>query len=432
MLDYLLKRLILLTYFAFTITFVQAEHVIKVTPKDDKTIFKTGENAEWDIYLEKDKLPYEGEISFSLREGAFKTVDQGKLSIKKGKAHYKATRKTSGTLLFTLNTRSLGWKLKRDEVNRPYGGAAFQINEIKAATDEPSDFDSFWQQQTQLSDKLPLNPKLEKIDHPDVDLWKIELDNINGTKIYGHIAKPKNIKGSLPAIANFEGAGVRARSMNRVIHSAKSGWLCMNIIAHSISPDEDSSFYTNLSKGELKGYPGFGKEDKEKSYFKRMLIGTYRTVEYLTQRPDWNGKTMQCNGGSQGGLQAIAATALHPKVNYLSANVPAGCDHLGQLIERKSGWPRAFMDNTESQTTSKYYDAVFFARRISCPTLVGVGMIDNTCPPEGVIAMYNQLKGPKKLVVMPIAGHGGPEHKVYWSAFGQFTNSVKFNKFKNF
>lgn len=45
--------------------------------------------------------------------------------------------------------------------------------------------------------------------------------------------------------------------------------------------------------------------------------------------------------------------------------------------------------------------------RITCPVLVGVGAIDETCPPEGVIAAFNQIPSPKQLVVEPGANHGG-------------------------
>ena len=35
-----------------------------------------------------------------------------------------------------------------------------------------------------------------------------------------------------------------------------------------------------------------------------------------------------------------------------------------------------------------------------------VGLCDTTCPPTGVIAAYNQLKGPKQIIILPMWGHG--------------------------
>jgi cephalosporin-C deacetylase-like acetyl esterase len=36
-----------------------------------------------------------------------------------------------------------------------------------------------------------------------------------------------------------------------------------------------------------------------------------------------------------------------------------------------------------------------------------MGLIDTTCPPAGIFAMVNQLRGPKEVVVMPQGGHQG-------------------------
>ena len=44
---------------------------------------------------------------------------------------------------------------------------------------------------------------------------------------------------------------------------------------------------------------------------------------------------------------------------------------------------------------------------MKCPALVGVGLIDTTAAPSGVFSAYNQLGGPKEIVVMPGANHRG-------------------------
>jgi cephalosporin-C deacetylase-like acetyl esterase len=38
--------------------------------------------------------------------------------------------------------------------------------------------------------------------------------------------------------------------------------------------------------------------------------------------------------------------------------------------------------------------------------LIGVGLIDTTCPSPGVYAAYNQLQGSKEIVVLPFGEHG--------------------------
>ena len=64
-----------------------------------------------------------------------------------------------------------------------------------------------------------------------------------------------------------------------------------------------------------------------------------------------------------------------------------------------------------------YYDLVWCARRIKCPILVSVGFVDNSCPPTGIYAFYNELKSDKKIYNKVDYGHGGAPNdyeKVVW------------------
>ena len=273
---------------------------------------------------------------------------------------------------------------------------------------------------------------LEKVEAGgDVDYWKITMGNIRGTKVYGQIARPKEAKGKLPAFLIVQWAGVYPLSRDWVINRAKAGWLAMNIIAHDQPIDRDKKFYDDLSGGALKNYPAIGSNNRDTSYFLRMYLSCYRAADYLVGRPDWDGKTLLVEGGSQGGLQAVMLAGLHPAVSAVTASVPAGCDHTGELVGRAPGWPQwianAGKDRAKAIEACKYFDVVNFARRAKCPVLVGVGLIDTTCPPEGVIAMFNQLQGPKELVILPVAGHQdkNDSHKPYYAASWRWSEAVR-------
>ena len=121
---------------------------------------------------------------------------------------------------------------------------------------------------------------------------------------------------------------------------AGDGWLCLNIEAHDLPIDEPESFYKAQSDGPLNNYPAIGNEDRETSYFLRMYLSCYQAARYLTERDDWDGKTLVVIGGSQGGLQALMTAAIHPKITAAMAIVPAGCDALGPTVGRKGGWPQ--------------------------------------------------------------------------------------------
>jgi len=65
-----------------------------------------------------------------------------------------------------------------------------------------------------------------------------------------------------------------------------------------------------------------------------------------------------------------------------------------------------------------------FAPKFKGPAIVGIGLIDTVCPPEGIFATVNQLSGAKKLVLMPLSGHGGPS-RAYDQVFGPFLEEQK-------
>ena len=110
-------------------------------------------------------------------------------------------------------------------------------------------------------------------------------------------------------------------------------------------------------------------------------------------------------------MQSILTAGLHPKISAVLACVPAGCDLNGPVAGRLAGWPSWYWqtqgkDPAKVRRAAGYYDIVNFAPRVTCPVLIGAGLIDTTCPSPGVFAAFNLLKCPKEIVVLPLGEHG--------------------------
>jgi cephalosporin-C deacetylase-like acetyl esterase len=211
-----------------------------------------------------------------------------------------------------------------------------------------------------------------------------------------------------------------------VVRPAKKGFLILNIQAHDIPVDESPEFYKNLKETTLKDYTSMGVDSRETCYFLRMLLGCVRAAEYLTSRPDWDGKTLIVCGGSQGGLQSFATAALFPKVTALVCDVPAAGDASAVLAHppRALGWPASLFpprtndpDGAKARTTLSYFDTVNFAARIHCPANVAVGLIDEIARPASVAAIYNAIPGTnKELMIFPLFDHGASGAAPIWWA----------------
>ncbi|MBN2711308.1 MAG: acetylxylan esterase, partial [Planctomycetes bacterium] len=145
-------------------------------------------------------------------------------------------------------------------------------------------------------------------------------------------------------------------------------------------------YFKEFSAG-LKNY-AFSKEensDREKTYFHGMAFRVLRALEYVKSLPEWNGKELQSNGGSQGGLQGLWGAGLDPDVTSSNIWSPWCCDLGGITLGRQRGWRPDY--NTELD----YYDPVFHAKRIKAKVHIIANYGDYTCPPSGVWVVYNNI-----------------------------------------
>jgi cephalosporin-C deacetylase-like acetyl esterase len=256
-----------------------------------------------------------------------------------------------------------------------------------------------------------MDAKLErvaKLSDDRVDCYKISLANIEGKRVHGWLSVPKG-KGPFPAVLTVPGAGVYGIGPDK--GHAYLGALSMNIIIHDMPVDENKDFYAKMSAGPLKNYRDIGMDDKNKSYYRSVILGCVRCIDYLVSRDDFNKKELAVTGGSQGGALTLITSGLDQRVTLAAPNVAAMCDHSGMAFDRVSGWPHWLMRvNAENKAkvleTSAYYDAVNFARKFKGKSVHGVGFIDTVCAPTTVYAAFNVHPEPKVMINSPLMGHG--------------------------
>ena len=395
---------------------------LTLTPNQPGAVYPLGKKIIWRVQVRQDVLPV-ATLAYVLKRGGGTVMGQGRLDLKSGSATIETSLAEPGTILTEVTGANAAGKPLH-----ALAGVAVAPEKIPVSSPCPDDFDAFWTAKLNELAAVPEHPVLApgRSNKAGVDYWKLTLDNIRGTHIYGQLARPAGKK-KLPAMLIVQWAGVYPLSPTTVTGMAAQGWLALNISAHDLPIDEPAAFYENLTKGALTNYPAIGNDDREKSYFLRMFLACHRAVDYLAERPDWDGRTLVVTGTSQGGLQSFVAAGLNHKVTGLMALVPAGCDDTGDLAGRNPGWPywmahAGHRDSQKVRDTARYFDGVNFAARVQCPALVGLGLIDTTSPPSGVFAAINQLKGPKEVVVLPEANHHGDNktHAAYLQRAGEW------------
>lgn len=147
-----------------------------------------------------------------------------------------------------------------------------------------------------------------------------------------------------------------------------------------------------------------------------MYLRVVTALDFLTERDEWNGDDLVLRGSSQGGAQVFAGAALDSRVTVIAASVPAMCDLSGALVGRRGGWPRPMPANLQNAeeverifNTFRYYDSGLFAKRIGADAIVSLGLIDATCPADGIQATINNLRGEVVPLYRPRMSHAIPE-----------------------
>ena len=303
------------------------------------------------------------------------------------------------------------------KVLKAAAAAGIAVDDLSPSRELPVDFGAFWDEQKEHLAEVPLEWVAADVDSGDPQILAsdVQVDSIDGVPVSGYVAWPREAQHqSLPAVLWVHGAGVRGSSKPAAVAGAREGFLSMDINAHGLPNGEPAAFYKKLAEEDLEEYWHDGRSNRDGVYFKNMFLRLVRAIDYLTSRPEWDGRVMAVVGHSQGGAQALVAGGLDDRVTFIGAGVPAMCDHTGMLRRRISGWPK-FVPILEDgkpdplvAEVSRYFDAVNFARRCHCEAIVSIGYVDRTCPPTGCYVAYNQLRGKKGLVLRPLMGHAAP------------------------
>lgn len=376
-------------------------------------IYKTGEQARVEVQFYKYGIPQDGlVVNYELGGDMMPADKKGTVKLKNGRAVISlGTMKTPGFRDCRL-TAQLDGKTYRHHVK-----VGFSPEKIEPYTQVPSDFTSFWEQAVAEAARCPMVYSLTPVpaySNDKADCYLLKLQCVRpGNYVYGYLYIPK-AEGKFPVVFCPPGAGIKPiKEPTKKRFYAEQGCIRLEIEIHGIRPDLDAATYGEISNAfgyKDNNYLCNGLDNRDSYYMKRVYLACLRCIDFLTSLPQWDGKNVICQGGSQGGALAIVTAALHPKVTACVANHPALSDMAGYKAGRAGGYPHFFTRNKGMDTPAKintmaYYDVVNFARRLSVPTYMTWGFNDDVCPPTTSYAVYNVITAPKEALITPINEH---------------------------
>jgi cephalosporin-C deacetylase-like acetyl esterase len=287
----------------------------------------------------------------------------------------------------------------------------FQPEKIVSPPDPRPDFESFWMKAKQELASVEPAFKLTKIDTlctKKRDVYLVEMHSLGNVLIRGWYTVPV-APGKYPAIMQVPGYSGNMQP-GFVDYGEDIIGFGLNIRGHGNSQDD-------INPG-FPGYLFYGIEDKETYIYRGAYMDCVRGIDFLFSRPEVDTTRVAVEGGSQGGALTFATAALdNNRIKACAPLVPflSDFEHYFSLAT----WPaNEFLDFIEKEkkmsreevyTILSYFDIKNLAGWIKAPMLMGVGLVDETCPPHINFAAYNQVKSEKQYLVYPEAGHGLPE-----------------------
>lgn len=381
---------------------------VNVVPDHQDWTYKVGETATFRISVTKSATPLAGAvIDYEAGPEMYQDVKKTAVVLKDGTLTVKGKMSKPGFYRVDVKT-TIGGKEYKGAC-----AAAFSPEQLKPTTVNPADFDQFWQNAISEARHTDLNPTKRLLPErctKDVNVYEVSFQNVRwGSRTYGILCEPVK-PGKYPALLRVPGAGVRPYGGD--IYTASKGALTLEIGIHGIPVTMQQSVYDDLGQGALNGYWEFGMDNRDKSYYKHVVLGCIRALDYIEQYTPWNGKELGVTGSSQGGFLTLATAGLDRRITFYAPVHAALCDHTASLKGVACGWPHYFYWNKgkgmEKQIeTSRYYDGVNFARRITNAQTgwFSFGYNDDVVPPTTAWATYNIVKGPKSITPYQQTAH---------------------------
>lgn len=416
-----MKRMMMIALMAVVTLMARAEnypyrsdYLWVTVPDHADWLYKTGEKANIEIQFYKYGIPRNGEVTYTVGNDLLGTDTKGSVTLKNGRAKINiGTKKTPGfrdvVLTMKLDGQSYTHHVK----------VGFSPEKIQPFTQEPKDFNTFWQGNLDELAKIPLTYTKEIAkeyctDKVDCYLVKIPVSRRKQC-VYGYLFYPKNAQpGKHPVVLCPPGAGIKTiKEPLRHKYYAENGFIRLEIEIHGLDPRLPKETFDDISRAfnsDPTGYLENGIDNRDRYYMKHVYLALVRCIDLLTSLPEWDGRNVAVQGGSQGGALALVAAGLDKRVNLCVVNHPALSDMAGYTEKGRTGGYPHFNRMTGLYTPSNistmaYYDVVNFARKVKATTYMTWGYNDNTCPPTTSYAVWNTLNCEKESLITPINKH---------------------------
>jgi cephalosporin-C deacetylase len=387
--------------------------ILKPVPKNENAIFRKNEDIVYKLQIRNNTNEDKQErITYVLSTDEGKKVreDSVHLAVRGGATKeilVKILPKPTGFYRINFMVNSADYD---DTVRKVFG---VDPQEIRSQLHKPADFDVFWRQSREQLEKVA--PKYRVLERKDLStekkrVYSVEMHSYGNIVVRGWLVIPRDGR-KFPVHYRVPGYVV---ALNPNMDNDDFIAFDLNVRGNGNSKDVISIGTDN--------YCLLNVENKDKYIYRGVYMDCIRGLDFLCSHENLGIDTSKIfvEGGSQGGALALVTAALDRRVKVLTMQVPLYADiHDNMAISAsydKQVFPFKVFRRYNSVhpgftwdkffSTFDYYDPQNFASMVKCPVLMGIGLLDQFCPPRCSMALFNHIgSNNKEYVCVPNSTH---------------------------
>jgi cephalosporin-C deacetylase len=282
----------------------------------------------------------------------------------------------------------------------------------------PPDFERFWGQTLMALAGVPAAPEIEsrRVLGDGLMLDLVSFSSLGDARIRGYGLRWNDGR-SRPLVVHAHGYGDRSVPMR--------DWARRGLDVFGVDFRGFGRSSQALPAASRWGWLLSGAQTPESSVIRGAVCDYLRMVEVARGLTRTAAVRVVLHGVSLAGGIALMAEALTGSADLLVVQTPTFGWSEGRrfFVERGSGAEvnhflaaHPNFPEEDLMVVLSYFDAVNFADRLRCPTLFGVGRVDQVVPAPTVRAIYERVLARCEVMEFPIGHAAGPE-AAQWERF---------------